>query len=93
MTEIFTPPMSMTDVERIVNIVEGRLKIHLPNLERTSVADGSIILLHNPANGKTVKLYEQFIPATHGAAGYRIWTLEAIPELLRYLIGGTEVKQ
>jgi len=87
---LLDPPTGMADIERIISIVEARLRVYLPNLVRGVLPDKTIIALKNPNNGRAIQLYHQFIPARDGAFGYRAWTLEAVPDLLRYLIGETE---
>lgn len=78
------PPMSIKDATVIARLVEQRLRLHLPHLTRKE-SEGRIILT-NPTNMQSVILFDTFKPETHGAFGYRVWTVEAIPELLRHLV-------
>ena len=87
------PPMTMTQIESIIDIVESRLRVHLPNLERYETEDKTLVYLRNPINDQKIVLFETFYPDVHASFGYRVWTIDAVPQLLKLLMVDPEVKQ
>lgn len=81
------PPMSVSDALIIAGVVEERIRLYIPSVTRTVLTQTNTVVLTNPENNQMIQLIAIFRPETHGSVGFRVWTLEAVPDLLKHLLG------
>lgn len=81
------PPMHISDAMTIASVVEARIRVYIPGVTRTILTETNTVVLTNPENNQAIQLIAIFRPETHGSVGFRVWTLEAVPELLKHLLG------